>query len=107
MGDIFLNTTTVDNTPVSVVEAAANGLCIVSTDVGGIPHLLTHHHNALLVRPRDEHAMAQAVCEILATPRLAETISVNARQAALRFDWSVVLQQWQQLISSCSMEAGC
>jgi glycosyltransferase involved in cell wall biosynthesis len=39
-GDIFLNTTNVDNTPVSVLEAMASGLCVVSTNVGGIPYLL-------------------------------------------------------------------
>ena len=35
-GDIFLNTPRVDNTPVSVLEAMACGLCIVSTNVGGM-----------------------------------------------------------------------
>ena len=40
-GDIFLNTTDVDNAPVTVVEALACGLCVVSTNVGGVPRLLT------------------------------------------------------------------
>ncbi len=54
--DIFLNTTTVDNTPVSVLEAMASGLCIVSTDVGGLPYLLDHERTALLVPPGDPDA---------------------------------------------------
>jgi glycosyltransferase involved in cell wall biosynthesis len=41
-GDIFVNTSNFDNTPVSVLEAMACGLCIVTTNVGGIPYLLEH-----------------------------------------------------------------
>ena len=53
--DIFLNTTNVDNTPVTVVEALASGLCVVSTSVGGIPYLVQHERDALLV-PADDPA---------------------------------------------------
>ena len=35
--DVFINTTNVDNMPVSVIEAMALGMPIVSTNVGGIP----------------------------------------------------------------------
>src|SRR6185436_16069131 len=51
--DIFLNTTNVDNTPVSVLEAMACGLCVVNTNVGGLPYLLEHEEDALLVPPAD------------------------------------------------------
>ena len=37
--DVFLNTTDIDNAPVSVVEAMAAGLCVVTTDAGGVPHM--------------------------------------------------------------------
>jgi len=98
--DIFLNTTNVDNRPVSVLEAMACGLCVVSTNVGGIPSLLQHEENALLV-PRDDHeAMAGAIERILTEPGLAERLSRNARTDAERYDWSVVLPQWESLIMS-------
>ena len=98
-GDIFLNTTNVDNTPVSVIEAMACGLCIVSTDVGGIPYLLQHEHDALLVPPDDAEAMASAVKRILTEPGLAARLSRNARQKAEGFDWAVVLPKWQELFT--------
>ena len=37
---IFLNTTNVDNLPVSVIEAMALGMIIVSTNAGGVPFLI-------------------------------------------------------------------
>ena len=99
-GDIFLNTTDVDNTPVSVLEAMACGLCVVSTKVGGIPHLLEDGQDALLVPPNDARAMATAVRRILTEPSLAGHLSRNARAKVERFDWSTILPLWQGLLTA-------
>jgi glycosyltransferase involved in cell wall biosynthesis len=104
-GDVFLNTTNVDNTPVSVLEAMASGLCVVSTNVGGISHLLEDEHDALLVPPDDPRAMADAVRRILSDPALARRLSANARAKAKTFDWSVVLPRLESALLSAS-EAG-
>lgn len=98
-GDIFLNTTNYDNTPISVMEAMACGLCIVSTNVGGIPYLLQDNEDAILVPPNDPEAMAATVKRILTEPGLAEKLSKNARKKAEQFDWSIVLPQWEELFT--------
>lgn len=98
-GDIFINTTNVDNTPVSVIEAMACGLCIVSTNVGGIPYLLENGVDALLVPPDDPKAMAEAIIQIINDPSLAAKLSSNARKKAETFDWSIVVHQWENLFS--------
>jgi glycosyltransferase involved in cell wall biosynthesis len=97
-GDIFLNTTNVDNTPVSVIEAMACGLCVVSTNAGGLPYLLDDEQDSLLVQADDPAAMATTVSRILREPALAERLSRNARAKAERFDWSVILPQWETLL---------
>ncbi|MEI8313919.1 MAG: glycosyltransferase family 4 protein [Verrucomicrobiota bacterium] len=99
-GEFFLNTTNVDNTPVSVLEAMACGLCVVSTDVGGLPHLLEHERDALLVPPNNAEAMAAAVTRLLTNPQLCAQLSRNARAKAERHDWSMVLPEWEALLSS-------
>jgi glycosyltransferase involved in cell wall biosynthesis len=99
-GDIFLNTTNIDNAPVSVMEAMACGLCVVSTNVGGIPYLLDDERDALLVPPNDPEAMAGAVRRILSDPDLAERLSRNGRQKVEAFDWSAVLPQWESVLSA-------
>ncbi len=97
-GDIFLNTTTIDNTPVSVIEAMACGLCVVSTDAGGIPYLIEDGKEGLLARIGDGEAMAGHVCEIIEDQDLAAGISENGRRRAEGFDWSVVVPRWVGLI---------
>jgi glycosyltransferase involved in cell wall biosynthesis len=84
--DIFLNTPNVDNTPLSIIEAMPSGLCIVSTNVGGVPYLIDDGHDALLVPPDDPDAMAAAVRRILTEPGLAERLSRNARKKAEHYD---------------------
>lgn len=97
--DIFINTTNIDNTPISVIEAMSCGLCIVSTNVGGIPFLLQDGVDALLVPPDDPVEMAKGVRRILTEPALAARLSWNARQKAEHFDWSLILPMWEQIFS--------
>ena len=98
-GGIFINTTNFDNTPISVIEAMACGLCIVTTNVGGIPYLVEDGKEALLVPPNDSKAMAAAITRILREPDLAERLNTNARKKAEQFDWSIILPQWQDLFT--------
>lgn len=101
-GDIFLNTSDIDNTPVSVLEAMACGLCVVTTDAGGLPDLVSDGHDALVVPRADVSAMTAAVERILANPDLAGSLSANATTTAAPCDWPRVLGQWEALIERVS-----
>ncbi len=104
-GDIFLNTTHIDNTPISVMEAMACGLCVVSTNVGGLPYLLTDEQDALLIEPDDVEQGAAAIHRILSQPDLAAHLSQNAYHKVRQFDWPIVLKQWQELLLSLCTHA--
>ncbi|PRX46283.1 glycosyltransferase family 4 protein [Salegentibacter salegens] len=96
--DIFLNTTNVDNTPVSLIEAMALGFPIVSTNVGGIPYLLQNKKTGLLVPLNEKTAMLNAIKELLQNPNLAESLSQNARRQAENFDWEIVKKDWKEIL---------
>jgi glycosyltransferase involved in cell wall biosynthesis len=100
--DIFLNTNQVDNAPVSVLEAAAFGLPVVSTDVGGIPHLLRYEEDALLVPEGDADALAISVCRLLDEPGLAARLSAAGRAVAERSSWPRVRPLWEELLDEVS-----
>lgn len=100
--DVLINTTNVDNAPVSVLEAMVSGLCIVSTNAGGLPYMLDHGNDALLVPPDDSNEMAASLKKLLQDPELAGRLSLNARTKALKCDWSVVLPKWENLLSEAA-----
>ncbi len=99
-GDVFLNTTDVDNTPVSVLEAMACGLCVVTTNAGGIPFLVEEGREALLVGRDDAAAMADAVGRVLKEPGLAARLSEAGRRKAESMDWSRVLPMWEEVLGA-------
>lgn len=97
-GNVFLNTTNYESFGVSVMEAAACGLCIVTTDAGELPYLWEDGFDALLVPPNNPEAMAAAVKRILVDPGLAKKLSRNARKKAEKFDWEKIIPQWEAVI---------
>jgi len=96
--DIFINTTHFDNTPVSVMEAMALGLPVVSTNVGGIPYLLENRKTAMLINDNDVDAMASAVKELIFDDSLSNQIIGNALSLVEKFDWSFVKTKWNEIL---------
>ena len=96
--DIFINTTHFDNTPVSLIEALALGLPVVTTNVGGIPYLVRDKETALLVNDSDSQAMADAINELIKSPELAKELAANGRKLAEQFDWQIVKNQWKEIL---------
>lgn len=97
--NVFINTTHFDNTPVSVMEAMALGLPVVSTNVGGIPFLLEDKENALLVADNDIIGMKEAVLLLTNDALLRNKLISNARNKSEDLDWKVVKNQWVELLS--------
>jgi glycosyltransferase involved in cell wall biosynthesis len=95
--DIFINTSRIDNMPVALLEAGAMGMPIVTTNIGGIPHLVSHEKTALLVNDDDVDGMVAAVERLLETPELVARLSREGRRLAERSNWDVVRPQWEAL----------
>jgi glycosyltransferase involved in cell wall biosynthesis len=63
--DVYLNTSLHEGLPLSVVEAMACGLPIVSAAVGGIPEIVEHGRHGYLVRGRDARVFAEHCLSLL------------------------------------------
>ena len=95
---IFINTTNFDNAPVSVIEAMALGLPIVSTNVGGIPFLISDKKEGLLVEKNNTKAMVNAIKLIYNKNEFAEMLAKNARNKVEQFDWQIVKKSWLNIL---------
>ena len=91
---IFINTTNFDNMPVSVIEAMALGLPVVSTNVGGMPFLIENDVDGLLVAPNSVDDFVDAVKTLIHNPDKAIDMTYQARQKVEQFDWTIVKQHW-------------
>lgn len=91
---IFINTTNFDNMPVSVIEAMALGLPVISTNVGGLPYLITHKKDGILVSVNYVEAFVNAVKWLQNHPNQVINIAQQARQKVINFDWQVVKNLW-------------
>lgn len=98
--DIFINTASIDNTPVSVIEAMALGLPVISTNVGGISYLLTDRKNSLLVKDGAVSDMVASVKMLTEQPVLVERLVESARDTAEQFDWSKIKFKWIEVIDN-------
>jgi glycosyltransferase involved in cell wall biosynthesis len=92
--DILLNASVVDNQPVSVLEAFAAGLPVVSTATGDLANIIHHRTTGLLVPPADPEAMASAASYLLENPNRAQFITRSARQEAEKYSWASVRDSW-------------
>src|SRR5205085_5606057 len=69
--DIYLNANDLDNMPSSLIECMAAGLCVVSTNAGGIPYIITDEETGLLVACNDHEALARNAIRLLEDHSLA------------------------------------
>lgn len=96
---VFLNTTTVDNTPVSVIEGMALGLPIVSSRVGGIPFLIRENETGYLYECGDFQEAARLIHRLHLDSQNWKRISENALHQSHQMDWDTsVKNQWKNLL---------
>jgi len=96
--DVFLNGSSIDNMPVSILESFAVGLPVVSTSAGGIPSVVSSEETGLLVPLDDPRALATAALRVLREPGLASRLSRGGREVCLtRYVWPAVSREWENL----------
>lgn len=100
--DLMLNPSRVDNMPNALLEALAAGLPVVSTNVGGIPYMVTHAQTAFLCAAGDERAMAGAALRLLTEPALARRIAAAGHAEVERYAWSRVRETLSSLYAECT-----
>ncbi len=90
-----------DGIPNVLAEAMATGLPVVSTDISGIPELVVHRDNGLLVPQRDVHTLAKAMEELLTDAQLRQRLGQAGRDTIGRiFDSATTTKQLCSLFAS-------
>lgn len=76
--DIFVLPSWVEGFPNSVIEGMASGNAVITTKVGVIPDILTHDQNCLLIDPKDQDGLNNALESLVSDASLIKKLAVNA-----------------------------
>jgi glycosyltransferase involved in cell wall biosynthesis len=95
--DIYLNGSSIDNLPNSIVEAYASGLPVASTNAGGIPYILRDGETGFLVDKNDHAALAGAALKFLQNNETAQKIIESARLEVNKYTWHSIGKEWIKL----------
>ncbi|MGH9452920.1 MAG: glycosyltransferase family 4 protein [Terriglobia bacterium] len=92
--DIFINASWLDNMPMSVLEAFASGIPVVSTGPEGIRYIVEHERTGLLCDPGDWQSLGQNVIRLLQEPQLGSRLATAAYQECRKYRWECIREQW-------------
>ena len=95
--DIYLNGSEIDNQPLSLLEAFACGLPVVTTNAGGIPDIVVHEGSGLVVQCGDHQALAEAAIRLLRNPAFAGSMARAGRAECEKYSWDAVRELWLEL----------
>ena len=99
---VFVNASDIDNQPLSIIEAFASGLPVVTTNAGGIPDMVTDRETGLMVDRNDPEAIAEQVIQLLSDNVLALRLASRAGEASHKYTWAAVRREWLRLYSALS-----
>ncbi len=97
--DAYVMSSAWEGMPMVLLEAAAVGLPIVATDVGGNREVVEQGENGLLVSPKDSSRLAMAMRALMERPAEERTRMGQAGRALVlqRYDLQRIIQRWEDL----------
>jgi len=95
--DLFVVSSSQEESPASLVRAMAAGLPVVTTDADGLLHMIRDRTSALIVPINDHTAMADRIIELIEDDDLTEQLSRQGLEEIRKYSWTRVRQDWVNL----------
>jgi glycosyltransferase involved in cell wall biosynthesis len=104
MFDIFVLASKKEGLGTSILDAQAMGLPVVGTRAGGIPEAVHHNVNGVLVPPKNETALAEAIIELIGDESKRKKLGKAARETVKKFDINITvaknIELYKQLLDA-------
>jgi len=95
--DAYVQTPVVDNMPLSILEAFASGLPVVSTAVGGVPAIVRDRVDGLLAPDNDPEQVANRIIELIEHPDVARRLAATAHAKCEQYEWRTARESWRAI----------
>jgi len=94
---VLVPTLYAEGTSLSCIEAMATNNVVITTNIGGLSNLIIDRHNGILIEPT-ANELKQAVEEVIADRKLAETLATNARTMVRVFEKNNWDRKWRNVL---------
>lgn len=98
--DVFVLPSIAETFGIAILEAMAEGIPVVASQVGGIPDIITNKRNGFLVKSKDYEKLAKAIIEILDHPILAAKLKRGGLLRVKDFDWQKIIKEIETVYSA-------
>jgi glycosyltransferase involved in cell wall biosynthesis len=102
--DAFVLPSYNEGLPMSMLEAMAWGLPVITTPVGGIPEVITHEQNGLLVKPGNQQELVQAIQSLIKNEGLRLSLGSGARSRVQNLDIKNYISSLLELYTSLAIQ---
>lgn len=96
--DAYVQFSTYEGLPHTVIEALAAGTPVVVSDIGGNLEVITPDENGLVVPAQNVPALAAALHRLLTEPVLAARLTVGGAATLPRFAWPTLVEQTEAVL---------
>ena len=103
--DVFVNASVVDNQPVSILEAFASGVPIITTPTGDIAAMVRDGETGVIVSGPDPAAFAEAIVGLLADEPRARALACAGHRELARYQWATVADAWADVYAGTPVAA--
>ena len=88
--DILLSSPKIDNMPVSLLEAMASGLLVISSNVGGVPYMIKDNSTGLLFETDNDKELADKIIWALNNQAVAQAIAEQGHMVSGSYRWESI-----------------
>lgn len=94
---IFILCSTMEGAPISIIEAMANGMAIIATDVGGVRDFVEHGENGIIINSNSKYELAEAIKLLLQDKEKMVKLSKNAIIKSREYDIKICVDRHIEL----------
>jgi glycosyltransferase involved in cell wall biosynthesis len=108
--DIFVFPSLMEGLPAVLLEAMAGGMPVITTEACGMPDVVEHEVNGLLIPPADAAALEEAILRLTKSQELREKLGMAAHERMQRYTWARAGKSlemlFRQILTEDTMSAG-
>lgn len=96
--DVFVLPSLQEGLSIAIIEAMASKIPVIASNVDGIPEVISHNDDGILISPKNETEISQAVIKLLEDEKLKDTLVNNAYEKVVsKFDIKKIVKEFESL----------